>query len=278
MFAGGFRQIRRSGKLRSMTFDRAKWTATLTKEESPAWPCPACTDGHLVPVAKTFFQEETPASEKNRKVSRGDWEPDCYEGRFIGSLRCVRPTCRELVVVCGTSVVMMEQDEDDGSMSLVDRLVPQFFHPAPPLFRPPNNCNKSIANELRRAWSLYWTDRASCANRIRTCLELLLDHIGVARKGKTKKGEYRPLNLHARIDRLRKRDAVLASRIMGVKWLGNAGSHEGTLNEDDLLNGIELMEDALAEVFGHRTKRLNQLSKELARKLSRKRRTSRDGT
>jgi hypothetical protein len=197
-----------------------------------------------------------------------DWEPEWEEERFAGLLVCNRDECAEPVSVCGRTF----NEPSDEEPNQWDRVyAPKFFLPAPPIFRIPFGTIDLIRNELERAWSLYWSDTASCANRIRTTVELLLTHLDIPKFTRTRAR----LSLHARIDRFKKREpklAELADSLMAVKWLGNAGSHVGELNKDDVLDGFELIEVVLVEVFEQRSKRLKRLRTDIIKRKGPRRR------
>ncbi|HLL06997.1 MAG TPA: DUF4145 domain-containing protein [Myxococcaceae bacterium] len=243
-----------------MTIDRSKWTATFTLNATTGWPCPRCYDGMLVPAAHSFHKQETFES-RDAKQSE-DWEPDWEEERFAGLLACNRNECAESVAVCGRT--HLEPSSDDPHQWIIV-YAPRFFLPAPPIFRVPNGTIQSVRDELMRAWTLYWSDAASCANRIRTCVELLLTYVGVPQSTRPLGKKPARLSLHARIEKFRVRAPELAESLMAVKWLGNAGSHVGELKKDDVLDGFELLEHVLAEVFEERSKRLKRLQKDIVK-------------
>ena len=79
------------------------------------------------------------------------------------------------------------------------------------------------------------------------------------------------LNLHARIEEFAKRDAVIGAQLMALKWLGNTGSHEGSVTKDDLLGAFEIMEHALVELIDRRSEKVAALAKQLAHRHRKKR-------
>ncbi|WNG16815.1 DUF4145 domain-containing protein [Cystobacter fuscus] len=257
-----------------MSFDRTKWTVPFTTDRATSWPCPRCEEGTLVPVKKSFTAEDTAESRKNS--AHEAWEPDWNKGRFAGRLVCTRTECAESVVVCGdTSVVQDGFDPEEGP-TYTTELHPVFFHPALPLFRVPPTCTEKVRAELNRAWALYWLDSASCANRVRTCVELVLTHLKVPRFRRTQTNRRIMLRLHDRIELFKQRDAELAQALMAVKWIGNIGSHEGGaggMGRDDVLNGLELLEYVLVEVFEQRSKRLARMGKQIVKRKGRPKRS-----
>lgn len=235
-------------------------------DEPPLWPCPLCEDGTLVFVTQSFTKEET--SESRDASANEAWEPHWSQGRFAGRFVCARTECADPVVVCGDTRVVEQFDPDEEPVYKT-MFHPVFIHPAPPLFRVPPTCTEEIRDELKRAWALYWSDSASCANRVRTCVELVLTHLKIPRFGKSQKKRRFMLSLHSRIELFRQRNAELAQALMAVKWLGNAGSHEGGasgMDREDVLDGLELLEHVLVEVFEQRSKRLARIGKQIVKR------------
>ncbi|MCY1047648.1 DUF4145 domain-containing protein [Corallococcus sp. bb12-1] len=200
------------------------------------------------------------------------WEPDWYQGRFSCHLICNQYICRESVIVGGNVTRELRRDEsgDEYYPHVYD---PYFFYPATPLFRWPRSLPESIQQELIYCSSLIWNDPSSCANRIRTCVELLLTHLKIPRSQRSKKGDLVPLRLHRRIELFMFKQPELGESLMAIKWLGNIGSHEGGLTKTALLDGIELLEHVIIEIFEQRTKRLTKLRKEMVKRKGRPKHT-----
>ena len=87
-----------------------------------------------------------------------------------------------------------------------------------------------------------------------------MDYLEIPKKGKTKKGKFSPLSLHARLERYQKKNADVAEKLLAVKWLGNTGSHASELTRSDILDGFQLILYALDEVFEKKSERLKRLS------------------
>jgi hypothetical protein len=185
--------------------------------------------------------------------------------RFAALLKCT--VCSDLVVLAGTSGLGYFQTPDDP-YNAETVYSPSFFLPAPALFPVPKECPSEVKKELDRAWTLFWVDRAACANRIRSCVETILTQAGVAQYHR--KGKRTPLSLHARIEKYRDRQPELADEMMAVKWLGNAGSHgAGELDADAVFDGFDLLEHVLEEVYAGRTRRLARIRRDLIRRKGR---------
>ncbi len=78
------------------------------------------------------------------------------------------------------------------------------------------------------------------------------------------------LKLHGRIERFGKKGATQADigeHLMAVKWLGNAGSHQGeALTRADTEMAFDQIEHILAEVYGRRTESLKAAAKAINKK------------
>ncbi|WP_285578159.1 DUF4145 domain-containing protein [Geothrix limicola] len=159
----------------------------------------------------------------------------------------------------------MEQ-VDEHNWDWGDFFSPQICTPMPDMIVFPNKLPKEILSELRAAFSLFWLNRESCSGRIRVALECLMDHLGVPKRRKNKNGKFTELTLHGRIEVYVTREPLIGSQLMALKWLGNTGSHNGSLNAADLLDAFEILEHALGEIIGRRSARVAELAKTLTKK------------
>ncbi|NNC17830.1 DUF4145 domain-containing protein [Corallococcus exiguus] len=247
-----------------MAFNRAIGKATFGKGATTPWRCPRCNDSKLRPKEKTFVVLET----RDSRDAKGHeaWDPTWTIERFSGVLECTNPDCADVVAVCGQAGVEEAYDEEEGPV-LVQSLEPYFFLPAPDLVDVPADASDELKHELRSAFSLYWSDPAACANRIRSAMELLLTHLGVKRYDSAKAGSPRKaLALHKRIQILGEKKSDLADSIMAVKWIGNAGSHTGSISREDALDGFQLLDHVLHEVFSQQSAEIKKLKHKINKK------------
>jgi hypothetical protein len=135
--------------------------------------------------------------------------------------------------------------------------------PAPPIFAIPEQSPSGVSGELKRAFSLFWIDPGSCANRLRVAVEALLTHQKVARTEINSRGRRGPLSLHSRIERFKAKDPDAANYLLAIKWLGNVGSHSGMdeVGDDDLLGAFELIEHVVERLYVKRENRLKKIAK-----------------
>lgn len=253
-----------------MAVERKKWTQRFTWERMPSWPCPHCAEGLLKRKEKKGLLEEETAESRKLHEHPG-WDPDWIRGRFAAILRC--STCAGLVVMAGSTEVEFVAIAGDP-YNLETYFRPSGFDPAPPLFRIPDRCPPDVRKELGRAWNLFWVDSAACANRIRSCVEMILTSQRVKRFARDKHGKRVQLSLHSRILLYGKRDSAIADEMMAVKWLGNTGSHGAEqLSTSDMFDGFDLLEHLLEEVVAQRTKVLARIRRDLIRRKGRPRKS-----
>lgn len=232
--------------------DRLAWKRNMSRESAWPWPCPACARGRLQIEKNTLQIRETSSSRDYRNSKEdGHWEPDMTTRRFTCLLVCKEPSCREPVIVCGTTGEEPEPDPEGGE-TWKEHLYPKFFHPAPPMIQIPEATPETVRKEVEKAFALYWCDLLSCANAVRNAIEQLLTHYKIRRNKIDAQRKTRRVSLHERIQIYSQRGQTeheLATAMFAVKWIGNEGSHPGKLTKDDLLDAFQLLEHVLRTLF-----------------------------
>ena len=112
------------------------------------------------------------------------------------------------------------------------------------------------------SFSLFWLDKAACANRLRFCIEKMLDLFRVPKKQRTKKG-LMPLSLHNRIIRFCKKNDKYRNILTAAKWIGNVGSHSDDVRAKNLLDSYRLINYMLKELYINEEKEIIKLSKKI---------------
>lgn len=124
--------------------------------------------------------------------------------------------------------------------------------------------------ELKLSFELYWGDYSVCASRLRTSLERMMDHFGVAKtriqkKDAAKDGKRRVLDLSARID-------MFANKIgskehsetpHALRTIGNLGAHSSKVSQAAVLDAYQLCEMALEDLFKDRGESTKAIIKRL---------------
>jgi len=240
---------------------REHWKRSFLK--FPSWLCPTCQSGTLSLSKDTLkFIETGPSREAHDHEA---WEPDWITERFSGLLVCQNSSCGDTVSIGGETRHVENHDWGRQEMNWDREFSPTFMSPAPPIFPVPERCPETVAYELGKAFSLFWHDRGSCANRLRTAAEALLTERKVPQTTLNRRGKRERISLHARIDKFKQKDAGSADYLLAIKWLGNAGSHANLdeLSGDDLLNGFELFEHLIERVYVRREEHLKKMAKRI---------------
>jgi Domain of unknown function (DUF4145) len=190
---------------------KALWKSALNKSGWPFLPCPKC-EGDLK------ILEGTLKSRVPRYADKHYFDPTVPE-RFVTMLVCAKPGCGEAVALAGE--VHHEQSYDEeGNIEWLPTYQPSFMRPAPPVISVPKRTPAEVVRELKLSFELYWADYSVCAARMRTSLERLMDHFGVAKtriqkdQNPAKPGKRRQLDLSARIDKMAKK---ILMRCLGIK-------------------------------------------------------------
>jgi hypothetical protein len=247
--------------------NRSLWTQSLTDQISPAWPCPQCSKGILALIPKSLISKET--VESKQMHGHEGWDPEWITYVFTAWLRCSYPGCGQEVALAGEGTVNCGQTLDEEGCPVpedITRFKPLFCWPMPDVFELPAKSPAEVTAELRAAFRLFWSDQSASAGRVRVSLERLMDHYHVLKRRKGTNGKYHALRLHDRIETFSKTQSAEGEKLMALKWLGNTGSHQGDVSRDDLLNGFEILEFLLAELFEQRAVRVAELARELTKR------------
>ncbi|MGW7106496.1 DUF4145 domain-containing protein [Streptomyces xanthophaeus] len=209
----------------------------------PNIPCPTCGRGNMSPVVETFVNEEAKTSRQMQMDYESGWEPDWYYGGFYCVLRCGKNTCDLVRVMGNVSVV---DNPAGGYEKWEDQwltvLTPTFFSPSLPLVQGHESAPKSVLQRIEAAAAVIWVDPNSAANRLRSAVEALFEELGFPGEGP----------LHGKIVQFKRFNpeySDAADAFLAAKWLGNVGSHEDALKVSDVLNGAEMIDFALSEIY-----------------------------
>jgi hypothetical protein len=207
----------------------------------PNWLCPTCLRGTLRVNKEDFKKEYNGATQASKDDPSFDYDWVRYV--FHGLLRC--NSCGEKVVFCGIGEVEQDYDDSERGWNYFDYFTPKYFYPTVRLIVIENieAVPEQALSSVDKACELFWTDLDSCANRIRTAIEYILDNLQVPRK----KG----VTLHARIEKLDSfKYADVKTILEAVKWIGNAGTHElGGLHRDSVVDGFRMLEHCLSTLY-----------------------------
>lgn len=229
-----------------MSTDFAAASKGFFERRLPLLQCPWCGIGFLTAGPKPFV---TLPSRASMDQSRPDWDPFDISGSFHGDVRCQYPECGESVVMIGD--FYLDYDYFDRERELSEYFVIRQMMPALPLLSPPDGAPSVVGYYIKRASSLFWSDREAAANALRSCIEAILDAHGVSSHVTTKSGKQRLKSLHERLEEFEKVNAEAAVLFEAVKWIGNQGSHSSavSLTHEHILEDVQYLEAGLAEVY-----------------------------
>lgn len=214
----------------------------------PRLPCGECTTGEL----SLGTSSEIDVSERYRDHEA--WEPEWITGHFSVQAECGNRECRSIALVAGKMKVDTDVNENGhwyGQYETFYEL--KYCEPPLRLLAIPDMTPEDVKRAIAAASRVIWMDTPSAANRLRAAIEYLLSHLGVAKRGST----------HNRIERLATTRKDVATVLEAVKWVGNSGSHSGTLPLKDVLEGAALLERALELVYDDTKDQLDQLAREI---------------
>tara|TARA_R110002049_G_scaffold308924_1_gene514946 strand:- start:1501 stop:2265 length:765 start_codon:yes stop_codon:yes gene_type:complete len=248
------------------------WTKKHFTETSKFnWNCPHCKSKSLEFLKDKFVTEETQES-RNYRLKDDDWEVEWITLNVSGQLKC--KNCEELVFFLGIGNPQengyYDQHLDDFVSEYETYFSPTFVNPTIHLFEIPEVCPELVTDEIIASFKLYWCDLESCANKIRTSLERLMDEFKV-KKYSIKNGKRTPIALHHRIEKFPKRE--ITNILLAIKWIGNTGTHRSkNLETIDIVETYSLLEYALNKLYKDTEKEIKKIAKEInSRKGKRKR-------
>lgn len=233
-----------------MASTRSLWNETFLENEIPALPCPWCDRGNLRYLNKTLRVEE-PEADKIAEQS-GEITPLDVRYRFHLFLKCAVSTCGQVVSVHGDAELYENKSWRHDEDRFCYALCPKGMHPAPPLATIPPETPDRVVDELRVAFSLFWVDLGSCANRLRISVERVLDEFGLPEG-----------TLFSRIKEFESADPAHAKTFDALRFVGNVGSHEGAVTRETILDSFEIFQDALAELYAKRSTRIEALRQKI---------------
>lgn len=241
-----YRQFRRDLWLRDIFFEDGA-------DAFPAYPCASCDSGTLRLVPDSLLN--WPDAETRREWEFLDDESRVYH--FKAELKC--GACGEIHHVLGYGEVDFDFDPDGEDFwdeecghqlqtRKVMRLIPNNFFPSPPILRlRPEHKDEEFAKALRQSFQLFWIDAASCANKIRTAMEYLLDCPPFLIKAKEEDGK--EIKFNQRLEVLKRSNEDYFNFFDALRWLGNAGAHELSVKRSDVLKAYGVIDSIFHELF-----------------------------
>lgn len=243
-----------------MPINREAFNESFTNYNIPDWNCPSCRKGKLFLDKKNITVYETNESKKDQRDL--DWEPYWLVRYFIGIIICNNPKCKEVITIAGN--VKTEEDyNDEQDQSYTDNYYPCYIFPIINIFRIPEDTPSDVVEAILSAFKVFWIDKSACANAIRTAVEIILNDKRVLKTELTKSKKRRNRSLHDRIELFGKKDPKVAEHLMAIKWIGNVGSHQGEITNEDLLDGFELLKHSLEKLYTSHEKNIAEITRQI---------------
>lgn len=131
------------------------------------------------------------------------------------------------------------------------------------LFEIPPQCSDDEKKELQAAFALFWMDNNACANKLRRCIELLLN-----RKKIPKSHKQHRLNLKERIDKFEKEIPTIeiTPYLQAIRIIGNIGSHQKEVTKEQLLDCFEFIDRIFEIIYLKKEKALKAKAIRIAKK------------
>lgn len=233
-----------------MAATRDLWGRSFPDDDIPAYPCPECDRGTLRYAPKS--RREMTGDNWKQALQEGLIDPTDVVARFHLFLQCSIDKCGSVVSVHGDSQLTEREAWDHQQDRFFHVLTPHGMDPAPPLATVPESTPEPLKNEFATAFALFWIDLGACANRLRIIVEKILDHQGVTAGV-----------LARRIEAYKGAQPGHADTFDALRFVGNIGSHEGEASREAVLDCFELLQDAIAELFGERTTKLAGMKKRI---------------
>lgn len=242
------------------TLDRSLWLdATHSKNESGKWVCPECGKSSLSLNQKDVI--EVTSAYSNKCYEHEDFDHEWLSNYYTCVFKCSNESCGESVVSCGnaSSEVIHEYIQGRNHEYIKEVLEPSFFVPPLKLFYISQMVKEEIRNQIERSFSHFFNDTSAAANSIRTALEFMMNDQKVRKSTISVDNKRVQIKLHARIDIFGKKNKELKPFLIAAKWIGNAGSHISNVTKEDLLDGYELLEHCIDELYD-KPARMKELS------------------
>lgn len=244
--------------------DRTPYTRAFNKDGAPRWTCSSCNAGHLNLLPDTFISKWT--RESTIAYAEEGSEPTWVKMVFACVFEC--SACKEMFCCTGIGEVdeIQYEDHDGYHQDYVAYYYPKYFEPSLALMDLPLKCPDTVLLKLRDSFSLFFAEAGASLNCARASVEALLTDLGVKRF-ELKKGKRVGLTLHKRLEGLPEKYQHVKDSLMAVKWLGNAGSHNGKApTREDVLDAYDLLEGVLSEIYDHKDKKLKALARDVNRR------------
>lgn len=229
--------------------NRNLWESRSFKRKSPTqYPCPKCYIGILKieKLEKKITKEAIVLDAHNY--------PYGIEHIFSGMYKCSEESCGNLVSFCGLLKKDIKVPDELPNGEVDEKYItiykPKYFYPNLRLFQLPTKISDDLKEQIDLSFSHYFNDLSSCANRIRTSIEVILNEIKAPKYKKRSNGSRHFFRkLHSRIENYSKKKKTISELLLAIKFIGNEGSHIGKVEVDDILDAYEILKEVIDIAF-----------------------------
>lgn len=257
-----------------MSIDHAIWNKLLSPvciNSFPLLNCAACGVQALSLAKKNIVYQRLKNQYDGRRFEHEDFDSSVLlkivgviafvaeeikweQCRFSGHLIC--QSCGEVTSVMGKAKIPNTHAKT-YSVGLQEQLMPEYFSPALPIIPLRPEYPLSLRQELGKSFAMFFSDASSAGNRVRTCVELLLDDQKIDRARRDDSGNVKisssgreaTLSLGNRIGEFGKKFPDFALMLGAIKSVGNEGSHGGDLDRPDLLRAYQIIDFILTNLY-----------------------------
>jgi len=234
--------------------------------------CPYCIEGTISVIKEeNGFKELKANAHLHQYEGEINGVPKIYENFYSREYKCLNCHKSTIINYHVLSKFGYLFEEVNGYKNIpvpsyIDSYTIKYIFPFVPIIHIPLKASDALRFEINSSFTLYWVDLKSCANKIRSSLELLLDAYKVKRTTLNKKNKRQKLSLDARINILKSKypNLALSQYMLAIKWIGNIGSHsKGKISKSKVLTAYELLNFLLKKKFDRSEKSLLQRAKEI---------------
>lgn len=237
------------------------------------WCCPNCNQASLK-VDEIFFLNQI--GNKGGAISTSakycsSENPTRYG--FYGTLKCSISNCNRKVAMSGEALDLdapvniipasIPGQSDVVLYSYLKEFYPKYFTPSLKIINVPGLVPANVKLAIEESFRLFFLDCSSCANKLRTAVELLLTSFKVKRFT-VSNGKRKSINLHSRLDIFKNsshRFSKYADNLLAIKWIGNKGSHSSdNIKHKELLETYDILDHVLGSMYVDPIRRINALT------------------
>lgn len=224
---------------------------SIKKHEHTDFLCPVCKRGYLISEDNNISVIDY--NKHNAELSsREYYEPEWFKYSFTGKLICSNSICKEEFSFGGkaTENYFFGERQTSNGIDILEEYVTElsieYMERSPQIIPIRSEYPEELKNILESSFQLFWMDLNSCANRIRVCLEGIMDLNNIAAKDAG--GNFRTLNARLK-EFCCQGNQYLKKYLHSIRWIGNHASHKASLRRDDVLDIYQILEFILMKLY-----------------------------